>query len=706
MTNEEVCHGRLMVVDDTPANLDLLVSMLETLGYEIGVATTGESALEIIPRLRPDLILLDVMLPGIDGYETCRRLKADEALREIPVIFITAKTEIRDLKTGFETGAVDYIRKPIQREEVVARVRTHVHLRSLRERLSQHNRQLSAILSVVMDGTFCVDMEGRISCVNPAALALLGYEEDELIGQSLGLLSSELGGSSVSWQKSPIYDICMHGGEHYSERYYFKTRTYGEIPVEFTVSALTDLQGAAVGAIVAFRDITEKRDSQQQLISLLSTDQLTGLVNWGEFSKCLDETLADTRGDERQVLLLLVDIDDFRDINDSLGHDIGDQLLVMVAERFTGALVDEFVITRHGGDEFALFTVSDPGRMHAEELARWTMDLMKEPFLVQDNTIFLTISIGVVVNDTQLHSAKEMFRAADLALFQAKERGKGRYDFYSEDMQRKVLQRVQMTHSLREGLREGELMPYFQPIVDASSGLVIGAEALIRWHAESGLVPPDQFIGVAESSGLIDEVGDLVLNEVCRHLKAWQPSALPLVVGINVSAKQLRNREFPVRLQTILDRHGIPPSALSLELTESTLMDEPDEFVSMFGGFQEQDLDIAIDDFGTGFSSLSYLARMRVNTLKIDRSFVAQIGEDKAGETIIRTIIGMAHSLGLKVVGEGVETEQQQVFLRDHGCDMLQGYLFGKPMPAIEFHEFLVAKPEEPDSNEAVEHHT
>jgi diguanylate cyclase (GGDEF)-like protein/PAS domain S-box-containing protein len=687
MMNEAVTQGRLMVVDDTPANLDLLVSMLESLGYEIGVATTGESALEIIPRLQPDLILLDIMLPGIDGYETCRRLKADETLQEVPVIFITAKTEIRDLKAGFEAGAVDYIRKPIQREEVVARVRTHVHLRSLRERLSQHNQQLSAILSVVMEGTFCVDLTGRINCVNSAALTQLGYEEEELIEQSVGLLSPALGGGTSAWSKSPLYDVCINGGDYCSEKYAFHTKSGGEIPVEFTVSALSDLKGTTIGAIVAFRDITEKKDSQRRLVSLLSTDQLTGLANWGEFSKRLDKTLSATQTDEKSVLLLLIDIDNFRDVNDSMGHDVGDQLLVMVAARFREAFGDEVMITRHGGDEFALFAEDEQGKAQAEELAQRTMDLLKEPFCIQDSNIYLSASIGVAVNDEHLHSAKEMFRAVDLALFRAKERGKGCFNFYSEDMQRRVFERLEMTHSLRRGLREGELTPYFQPIVDACSSAVVGAEALIRWHAESGLITPDKFIGVAESSGLIDEVGDLVLNEVCSYLRSWKELASSLFVGINVSAKQLRNRKFPSRLQSILDSYGVAPSALSLELTESTLMEEPAEFVKMFGEFQERDLDIAIDDFGTGFSSLSYLARMCANTLKIDRSFVAQIGKDKAGETIVRTIIAMAHSLGLKVVGEGVETEPQRIFLREHGCDLLQGYLFGKPMPADEFYE-------------------
>jgi diguanylate cyclase (GGDEF)-like protein/PAS domain S-box-containing protein len=689
MTNEVVTQGRLMVVDDTPANLDLLVSMLESLGYEIGVATTGESALEIIPRLQPDLILLDVMLPGIDGYEACRRLKADPALQDIPVIFITAKTEIRDLKTGFEAGAVDYIRKPIQREEVVARVRTHVYLRSLRERLSQHNQQLSAILSVVMEGTFCVDLDGQISCVNSAALTQLGYEEDELIDQSVGLLSSTLGGSTAAWVESPLYDVCVNGGDYCSEKYTFRTKSGNEFPVEFTVSALSDLKGASLGAIVAFRDITEKKDSQRRLVSLLSTDQLTGLANWGEFRKRLDETLSATQVDDKSVLLLLIDIDDFRDINDSMGHDVGDKLLQMVAARFREAFSDEVVITRYGGDEFALFAVDEKGASHAEELAQRTIDLLKEPFHIQDSTIFLSGSIGVAVNDEHLYSAKEMFRAVDLALFRAKERGKGCFSFYTEDMQRRVMERLEMTHSLRRGLREGELTPYFQPIVNASGDTVVGAEALIRWHAESGLITPDKFIGVAESSGLIDDVGDLVLDEVCSYLKRWQKFGSLLFVGINVSAKQLRNREFPSRLQSILDRHGVAPSALSLELTESTLMEEPAEFVKMFGDFQKRNLDIAIDDFGTGFSSLSYLARMCANTLKIDRSFVSQIGKDKAGETIVRTIIGMAHSLGLKVVGEGVETEQQRAFLSEQGCDLLQGYLFGKPMPADEFYKMF-----------------
>jgi EAL domain-containing protein (putative c-di-GMP-specific phosphodiesterase class I) len=282
-----------------------------------------------------------------------------------------------------------------------------------------------------------------------------------------------------------------------------------------------------------------------------------------------------------------------------------------------------------------------------------------------------------------------MIRAADMAVYRAKEQDKGGYAFYSADRQREVIERMRMTNQLRKGIQNSELLPYFQPIIDVHSGDIIGAEALIRWHAKDEIIIPDSFIGVAESSGLISNVGDLVLEKVCSQLKYWQQLAGPLTVGINVSARQLNNPDYPNHFFSILDKHGIDPALLSLELTESTLMEKPERAIQMFKRFQEKRVEIAIDDFGTGFSSLSYLTRLSANILKIDRSFVSQIGEDTATESIVLTVIGMAKSLSMKVIAEGVETEQQKQFLIDHGCDMLQGYLFARPMPAEKFTQML-----------------
>ncbi len=678
---------RVLIVDDNPENLDLLVDILEPLEYDIGIATSGESAQRVVPLLQPDLILLDVMMPGIDGYETCTWLKQNPDYRDIPVIFITAKTDIADLKKGFEVGGVDYIRKPVQREEVLARTQTHVALRQLSKSLEQNYQQLAAILSVVKEGTFCVNLEGTIGCANPAAVSQLGFTEKELV--SLEQVVPGMVENSEAWSQSPIYTVCKEGGEFYSDNYLFNRKSDDPIPVEFTASALTDELGDVFGAIVVFRDITEQKKSEQRLVSLMSIDQLTGLVNWSEFNKHLGSVLDSNKKNDATVSVLLLDLDDFRDINDSLGHDTGDQVLAEVANRLRSNFTDDVMITRLGGDEFALLVDGSVNPVRPEDMAQEILLLMQKPFEVLGNQLFLTASIGIVTTEETSSSAEDMIRAADMAVYRAKEQDKGGYAFYSADRQREVVERMRMTNNLRKGIQNNELLPYFQPIIDVHGGGIIGAEALIRWHAKDENIIPDTFIGVAESSGLISNVGDLVLEAVCSQLEYWQQLAGPLIVGINVSARQLSNPDFPNHFFSILDKHGIDPALLSLELTESTLMEKPERAIQMFKQFQEKRVEIAIDDFGTGFSSLSYLTRLSANILKIDRSFVSKIGEDKATESIVLTIIGMAKGLGMKVIAEGVETEQQKQFLIEHGCDMLQGYLFARPMPAEEFTQLL-----------------
>lgn len=506
---------------------------------------------------------------------------------------------------------------------------------------------------------------------------------------SIGQLVPDMGLDPDLWSQSPIYTVCKEGGEFYSDSYYFNCKSGYPMPVEFTVSALTNKLGGAFGAIVVFRDITERKKSEQHLVSLMSTDQLTGLENWSEFRKHLGSVLEHNNKHDTPVSVLLLDLDDFRDINDSLGHDTGDQILAKIAYRLCSNFPDDVLITRLGGDEFALLVDGSVNKSRPDDLAQQILVLMQKPFDVLGNQLFLTASVGIVTSEETSNSAEDMIRAADMAVYKAKEQDKGGYAFFSADMQREIIERMRMTNSLRKGIQNDELLPYFQPIIDVQTEEIIGAEALIRWHAKNETIIPDNFIGVAESSGLISNVGDLVLESVCSQVNEWRQLAELLTVSINVSARQLRNPDFPNHFFDIVNKHGIDPAVLSLELTESTLMVKPESSIKMFKQFQEMNVEIAIDDFGTGFSSLSYLTRLSANILKIDRSFVSKIGEDTATESIILTIIGMAKSLSMKVIAEGVETEQQKRFLINHGCDMLQGYMFAKPMPAEEFTQML-----------------
>lgn len=677
----------VMLVDDSAATLDLMIRILEPMGYEIAVATNGSSALELAHQIRPDLILMDVAMPGMDGFQTCRKMKANAALADTPVIFVTARTEMSNLQQGYEVGCVDYIRKPFEKEEVLLRVRTQLELRRLNANLSHHNAQLSAIFGIIMEGTLAIDPQGLITTANRATLDHLGYSLDELTGRPIGDLIPALGGDH--WANSPIHEVCVRDEEFYSENYTFRNKTGETVPVELRAATLQGKEANSIGAIIAFRDISTDQESQRRLISLLSTDHLTGLVNWKQFAEQLSTSLDARQQTHHEVCVLLLDLDDFRDTNDTYGHDLGDLLLTGVADRLRERFSEQILITRLGGDEFALMIDTQHCNDKPSTIAAQLLDTLNTPFSAAGNRIYLAGSVGIATSREVSSSAQEMIRAADVALSQAKEQGKNRYVQFSPDMQRRVIERSRITASLREGLDKDEFTPFYQPLIDAQSGRPVGAEALLRWKHGDEIISTSHFIRAAEHSGLIDEIGLRVLNSACTAAANWRAAGHPQYVSVNVSAQQLRNPSFFDQLVSALDSTHLDPDGLVLELTESTLMEEPDRVALLLERIRLLGVRLAIDDFGTGFSSLSYLSRMKVDILKIDRSFVHNLNQDPTDTALVNAIIDIARALKLEVVAEGVEEQAQREFLAERGCQTLQGFLFARPMPQLELLDFL-----------------
>lgn len=682
----------IMIIDDVPKNIDMLIEMLAPIDCEIAVATSGTAALEIIDSVSPDLVLLDVQMPIMDGYQTCQKIKQLAEFRDLPVIFVTAKTDICDLKTGFEVGCVDYIRKPIQQEEVIARVRTHLRLQTLTSELQEHNQQLSAILDTVMEGTFCVGGDGMIDSANQAALKELGYNMGDLIGQPVGFLIPDFGTTDKDWKNSAIYSVCLQsGGEYYSENHSFKRSDGSEFSAEFTAAPLNDSNGNSFGAIIAFRDITERKESHKQLVSLMSTDQLTGLVNWSEFSRKLAEAISDTRESGDEIVLYLLDIDNFRDINDTLGHDAGDLLLTKIADRLRDFLPEDVLITRLGGDEFALFRSYPHGTLDIDAEAENVLNIVNHTYSVMRNKIYVCSSLGLVVKGKLPFSADDMIRAADVAVYRAKQAGKSSYEQFTHHMQSEVLQRTKKVNAIRLALEKKAFLPYFQPLINASNGTIIGAEALTRWMKNGIIVSPNEFIREAENSGMISELSCQIYSESFKAASQWNRQGHDTYIAVNVSAKQLQRKGFVEEILELTEEHGLACEKLVLEITESVFMSDIDTVSAIFDRLRQMGVRIAIDDFGTGFSSLSYLTRIRADILKIDQSFIQDIGIDNAQETIVRTIINMAHSLDMIVVAEGVETEQQISYLQQHHCDIFQGYYYGKPEEGSGFSQKLTS---------------
>jgi len=689
MTDVESLPTTILVVDDSPTTVDLLVRILEDADFEVAAADNGRSALDLVPRLRPDLILMDVAMPVMDGFQACRILKNDSQFKDIPVIFITARTEIGDLRQGYQVGGVDYIRKPFQKEEVILRIRTQLDLRRLNTELGHRNELLAAVLANIMEGTLIVDCRGRINNANPAALKQLGYQLPELLGRPLIELAPGLAGP---WADSPISGVCGAGAEFHSRAYSLCNKDGDALPVELHATNLPASGGDCIGALVAFRDIAPEQESERRLLSLLSTDHLTGLVNWKRFSEQLASALTVHRHDPGEVAVLLLDLDDFRDINDTYGHDLGDLLLTVVADRLCECFSDDLLVTRLGGDEFALLLDSKRCSDQPVRLAAELLNTLSAPFPVSGNRIYLGASIGIVTSSVVDSSAQEMIRAADVALSRAKELGKNRYILFTMDMQQRIVERSRVTAKLREGIAGNEFSPYFQPLIDARSGRIVGAEALLRWRRKDQVFNAGRFIEAAEHSGLIDEIGLQVLNAACNEAANWQGADKPPYVSVNVSAHQLRHADFFDHLVAALDNAHLPPESLVLELTESTLMHDPERSLDFLGRVRKLGVRLAIDDFGTGFSSLNHLSRLPVDILKIDRSFVDKINKNPTDTALVVAIIDIAKVLGLEVVAEGVEDEAQREFLVAKGCDILQGFLFARPLPSAEF-VALLAQP-------------
>jgi len=440
-----------------------------------------------------------------------------------------------------------------------------------------------------------------------------------------------------------------------------------------------------------FTDISERKASEQRIHRLAYYDALTHLPNRTLFQDRLHTALQAAERQKSWVVLMFLDLDRFKPINDSLGHAAGDRMLKDMATRLLGCVDDDDTVARMGGDEFTLLLQPRANRQialnRAIHVAEQILASLVKPFVLEGREFFVTASIGIALSPQDGNELSQLMKNADTAMYHAKERGKNNFQFYQADMNASALERLELESDLRHALEQNEFVLYYQPQFSGDGKRLTGAEALLRWrHPRRGLVPPGDFIPVLEELGLVVDVGDWVISEACRQLKNWHQTKVRVPkVSVNISARQFSDGQLGTRIATILKETGLPPACLELELTESILMREVCEAMQILDGLKNLGLSIAVDDFGTGYSSLNYLKQFPIDVLKIDRTFVDGLPSGEQDAQIARAIIAMAHSLNLAVIAEGVETQEQLDFLREHGCDEVQGYLFGRPMPANKF---------------------
>ena len=547
-----------------------------------------------------------------------------------------------------------------------------------RKKAEEELQRLASIVEFSEDAIISKNMDGVITSWNRGAEKLYGYTRGEVVGRDVSfLLPPERQGEIQA-----IMERVLSGQPIECLETQRLTKTGSVLDVSLSVSPLRDASGHIAGASAIFRDITQRKAAEKQVQFLAYYDALTGLPNRTLLQDRLTKALASARRRKDKVALLFLDLDEFKTINDSLGHSAGDLLLQEVAERLKRWAREQDTVARVGGDEFLIVLTSVKDMPDAAVAAGRLMDTLTAEFVVQGHSVGISCSLGISIFPEHGADGEALIKNADAAMYSAKESGRNNFRFFTKDMNAQVVERLALESGLRLALDRKELFLVYQPQMDIASGRITGLEALLRWqHPELGLVPPDKFIRIAENSGLIVPIGEWVLRTACSQARKWQDEGLLAVpVAVNVSAVQFRQADFCELIGRVLSETGLASQYLELELTESLLLSNADTRFSVLQDLRAMGLKLAIDDFGTGYSSLSYLKHFPVSKLKIDRSFIRDVAVNPDDAAITTAIISMAKSLNLKVIAEGVEDEAQMTFLRAHQCDEIQGYYFSKPL--------------------------
>jgi diguanylate cyclase (GGDEF)-like protein/PAS domain S-box-containing protein len=690
----------LLADDDGPSRM-LVKAALEHASFRVEEAENGLQAVECFARVRPELIVLDVMMPVMDGFRACaeiRRLPGGDAT---PILILTGLDDIASISQAFEAGATDFASKPINWMVLSHRVRYMLRASRAFEELRRSEARLAEAQRIARLGNWERDLATREMRWSDEMYRIFGMEPaPEAPGYSDYLqrihpedrdLASRATDEALRRERPYNVDLRV-------------LRPDGAVRfVQEQAEVICDPEGRPVRMVGTTQDITDRKQAEAQIRFLAYYDGLTLLPNRVLFMERLDLALSSARRQSRMLAILFLDLDRFKRINDTLGHGPGDRLLQSVAERLRRCLRSSDTIVRGdplntndavarlGGDEF-IVTLQDINRGEdAAIVARRILEALKEPFRLEDQEVVISASIGISLFPHDGTSVETLLKNADAAMYHAKDLGRSGYQFYDKSMNAAALKRLSLENRLRRALEQKELELYYQPLFDVDAGSIIGAEALIRWrHPDLGLVSPAEFIPLAEETGLILPIGEWVLREACTRMEAWHRAGhKSMLVSVNLSGRQFRDGHLGEVVKRALEISGLDARCLELEITESVLMREAEETIAALRELKALGVRISVDDFGTGYSSLAYLTRFPIDTLKIDQSFVRDLKIDRGDVAITAAILAMGRGLNLTVIAEGVETREQMDLLRRQGCRRMQGYFLGRPVPVQEFERLL-----------------
>ncbi|MDI6812302.1 MAG: EAL domain-containing protein [Desulfitobacteriaceae bacterium] len=559
-----------------------------------------------------------------------------------------------------------------------------------KKQLEESQERAQVTLESIGDGVITTDVHGRIEYLNPVAADLTGWRSEEAQGLGLDSVFHTISDMNNEPAENPvarclaegrIVDVTNHTVLVHRDGYQFA--------IEDSAAPIRDRQGAIIGAVLVFRDVSDKRNLLHQMTHQAHHDALTELPNRLLFNDRLSQAIAQSHRKNKKAAILFLDIDRFKLVNDTLGHTVGDLLLKAVSERLKRMLRQGDTIARQGGDEFIILLPDVASSQEAGIVAQKILEVFSEPFILSEEEVFVTSSIGISLYPTDGRDIESLIKHADTAMYCAKESGHNNFQFFTTALNSSAQERLEIERSLRRALDKEEFIIHYQPVISLSNGMIVGVEALVRWlHPHKGLIPPGQFIPIAEDTGLIVPLGKWVLRTACAQAAAWQMHGYPLRMAVNLSARQFRQPNLAETIKEVLAETSLEPHLLELEITESIAAQDIDLTISILNDLKAMGIHISIDDFGTGFSSLSYLRSFPIDTLKIDKSFVKDIRPEH-GDEIVTAIIDLAQNLQLRVIAEGVETEEQLAFLKGKHCDEIQGYIFSKPLPSSDVNTLL-----------------
>ena len=697
---ERVCPLALLVDDDMIVRI-FVREALEQSGHEVCEAQNGTQALERFIEYRPDIVFLDMMMPGMDGFTACTKLRELVGGRRVPILTMTALDDIESIAKAYERGATDFITKPLNPIILSHRVKYMLRSSQALDALRKSESRLGLAQRIAKIGNwewrpdtnrFTASSElCRLIEIRPGDfggtletfLQVVHVEDRERVDDALKHILTERKPCDIDHRI-----VLPHGAD---------------FAVHLQAEAMFDDQLQALTIIGTAQDITDRKQSEREIYRLAYFDSLTGLANRVLFKDRLTQALAHAGRYHSTLAVLFLDLDRFKVINDTLGHNVGDLLLKQVAGRLSDSVrhsdsvsrsVDKeenHSLARLGGDEFTVLLTNLRDVQDAGTVARRIVEAMANPFLIEGREIFVTISVGIAIFPVDGESIDALLKNADSAMYHAKEKGRNNFQFYSNNLNAAANDRLNLEGELRHAVEREEFVVFYQPQIDLRGGEIVSAEALVRWqHPRRGLLRPEEFMQAAVDTGLIRAIDEWVLRTACRHSQEWQQRGkIPVRISVNISNSFFHGDTLVSVVEQALGQTGVTPACLELELTESIVMRNVDASIAMLTTLRTMGVQLSIDDFGTGYSSLSYLHRLPINRVKIDQSFILEILTQARPPMIVRAIIAMAHSLNLFVLVEGVEQEIQRTTLIDEGCDYAQGHLFGRPMPADELAEML-----------------